>query len=147
MFAAFPATWVKSAGALIAGGGPILFVPGTPRVANARVLTITRETHLDHVDLQVPPDSLHHITGTVTDTQGQPVTHGLVRLYATGEPALSRALPLDSDGHFDFDRLSPEQYTVLASRNGDYQPGPGNAAVDVTVQGSGDAAPLRLQLP
>lgn len=147
VFAAFPGNWVNSGGARIAADGPILFAPGTPRVAKAKILEITGDTHLDHIDLQVPPDSRHHITGTVTDTQGRPVTRGLVRLFPSGERGLSRAAPLDDDGHFDFDQLSPEQYIVLASHNGDIRPGPGNTSVEVTVQGPTDPLPLHLHLP
>ena len=102
-------------------------------------------SHAEHVNVRVPPAS-HHIAGVVVAAGGQQVHRGLVRLYPSGEPGLSRAMPLTEAGTFDFDRISDEHYTLHASSGEMFTSETHTAETNVVVQGSSDPEPVRLVL-
>lgn len=145
VFAALPATMVKVAGGAISAGGPIIFAPGTLRTANAAIVEVGSSSHAEHVDVRVPP-ATHHISGVVVDAGGQPVRRGLIRLHLSGEPGLSRAMPLTDAGTFDFDRISSEHYTLHASSGNSLLSETQAAETNVVVQSSGGPEPVRLVL-
>ncbi len=145
VFATLPGSMVKVAGGMISAGGPILFAPGTPRAAGATIVTIGSNGRAEQLDIRVPSDS-HHIAGVVVDAAGRPVKRGLIRLHPSGEPGLSRAMPLTETGSFDFDRVSSEHYTLHASTGESFTSETSTADLDIVIQGSGDPQPVRLVL-
>ena len=145
VFAALPGGMVKVAGGRISAGGPIIFAPGTPRAAKATIIIMGSNSHPDHIDIQVPADN-HHVAGVAVDAAGRPVRRGLVRLYSSGEPGLSRAMPLTEKGSFDFDRVSSEKYTLHASTGESWTSEASTADLDIVVQSSGEPKPIRLVL-
>ena len=146
VFAAFPGEWVQTSKGMERTGGPILFAPGIVRLSNARIIDITDNSNAEEVNVQVPHDSHHNVSGRVMNANGEPVSRGIVRLYASGEPVLSRSTPLSRDGSFTFANVADEEYTVLASLDGAYAPGPNTAAATITVHSGSDPEPLRLVL-
>ncbi len=57
---------------------------------------------------------LHTVTGKVSASTGAVVDAGLMRLYPTGEPSLSRTTPLGPDDSFAFDDVADEECTIAA---------------------------------
>lgn len=78
-------------------------------------------------------------------TNGEVVSRGMVRLYPSGEPALSRTTPLSEEGGFEFANVADEEYTVLASVDGSWKPS--SKTAHATVHSGSDPEPLRLVLP
>lgn len=132
-------------GGTISAGGPIVFAPGTPRAAKATIVAVGGSNHAEHLDIRVPADN-HHLSGVVVNSAGQPVRRGLIRLYPSGEPGLSRAMPLKEDGTFDFDRVSSEHYTLRASTGSSLMSEADTAEVEIIVQGLTEPESLRLVL-
>ncbi len=102
---------------------------------------------MNGVMIQVPPDSKHVISGQVLNAASQPITRGLVRMYASGEEGLSRATPVSPEGRFSFNDVGDEEYTVFASESGIMFPDSTSATATVRVRRGEDPQPIRLVLP
>jgi hypothetical protein len=145
VFAAFPGEWVQTSTGRIKGTGPLSFAPGVVRPSKAQVITLTGNNDVEEANVRIPSDSHHKISGRVMTADGKAANRGIVRLYASGEPDLSRASPLAEDGTFEFTNVADEEYTVSASSDGAMKSG--SAEATVLVHAGGDPEPLRLMLP
>jgi hypothetical protein len=112
VFIAIPGKMVPTTRGLLATQGIILCAPGTVRVSAAQQVAVNMGKTDTGVDIEFPSQGLYIVSGKVVDTEDKPITEGLVRLYPTGEPGLSRANPIGKDGEFSFDDVLNEQYTV-----------------------------------
>jgi hypothetical protein len=119
VFTAFPGTMVSTTRGRVGTTGRVIFAPSSVRASKAEVVEVQQPRSHGGVDIQVPMQGLHSISGTVVDSSGNPVTEGLIRLYPKGEPDLSLSAPPGIHGEFFFADLPDEEYTVRAESYGE----------------------------
>jgi hypothetical protein len=112
VFAALPGETVTTKRGLSGSGGEVIFCCNSVRTSKARLIEIHGTEVHDHVDFNLPTSGLHAVTGSVLTTTGEQIDEGIVRLYPSGEPDLSRATPVRIDGAFSFKDVPDEDYTV-----------------------------------
>jgi hypothetical protein len=106
----------------VAEGGPIWFAPRAVRRSKAQVVEVRAGDTIANVDIAVPADGLHLVSGTVANTAGEPVTKGLVRLYAAGEREMLVAEKPGGHGEFSFRGVPDEKYSLCFESLGDAEP-------------------------
>ncbi len=117
VFAARPAPMVQTSHGSLGSSGETVFAPSTVRGSQAHVITIQGPGVVSGVNIMLPVSAVHTVSGTVV-SNGAPVEgYGLVRLYPTGEPNLSRATPIGVGGQFSFADVPDEQYTLVTEFN------------------------------
>ncbi len=112
VFAALPAAMVQTSHGMVGSGGEIIYAPGTVRGSHARSVLVQGPETIPAMNLILPTSNLHTISGTVLSNGTLTGGYGLVRLYPTGEPGLSRATPIGIGGNFSFSGVPDEQYTL-----------------------------------
>jgi hypothetical protein len=112
VFAAFPPMMIPTTHGLSSGSGRLVFASGVLRPSRARVVELSKQATLGGVDIVVPTENLHRITGRLIDSAGKAVTECFVRLYPEGEPELPLATPPDRNGNFVFTDLPDDHYIV-----------------------------------
>jgi hypothetical protein len=97
------------------------YYPGTARVDGAQLLQVQAGSDLTEIDLSVVPTVAARVSGTVTDSAGQPFT-GRVQLGVSGQSGSIAVEPLvtaaESDGTFEFRDIPPGDYVVQAISEG-----------------------------
>jgi Carboxypeptidase regulatory-like domain len=124
VFTALPSemVWVNTnRGRLAANGAFVIYAPAAIRSGNAQLVAVNQPQTYGAVDIAIPTANLHTLSGKLIDKTGRPLSEGLVRLYPTGEPNLSRAMPVDRNGEFSFDNVPDEHYTLAATFEGTQQ--------------------------
>ncbi len=99
-------------------GGEIIFCCNTVRASKARIIEVRGTEPQDQVDIEIPSFGLHTVTGRVMAMTGAVIDEGTVRLYPSGEPGLSRATPIRTNGTFSFGDVPDEDYTVSVEFTG-----------------------------
>jgi len=112
VFAVLPAKKMQTNGGPQGSTGEIVYAGNTVRASQARVIDVRGTEKHDQVGIDIPPAELHKVTGRVVASTGAIADSAIVRLYPSGEPSLSRAIPLQPDGSFSFDDVRDEEYTI-----------------------------------
>ncbi len=112
VFTTRSAPMVQTGHGLISSGGESFFAPGTVRSSHARTVLLQGAETVSGMNLMLPVNGVHTVSGTVLSNGSPANVNGLVRIYPTGEPGLSRATPIGVGGQFTFTGVPDEQYTV-----------------------------------
>jgi hypothetical protein len=112
VFVAQPGGMVTTRRGIMASGGEIIFCCNTVRASKARIIDVHGTEIRDHVNIDLPSSGLHTVTGKVVATRGASIDEGIVRLYPSGEPDLSRMTYIRTDGTFTFSDVPDDDYTV-----------------------------------
>ncbi len=119
VFTAFPGNMVSTTRGRIGTSGRVIFAPSSVRASKARVVELQQPRSYAGVDIQVPMQGLHSVTGTIVDGYGNAISNGLIRLYPKGEPDLSMSAPPGTHGEFSFTDLPDDEYTVRVESYGE----------------------------
>ncbi len=119
VFTAFPGDMVSTTRKRVGTSGRVIFAPGSVRASKAEIIVVQQPRCHAGVDIQVPTQGLHSVTGTVVDASGNPITDGLIQLYPKGEPELSLSAPPGMHGEFTFSDLPDDEYTVRVESYGE----------------------------
>jgi hypothetical protein len=92
------------------------FFPATPNIEEAQAVRVAAEQEAT-VSIALVPARLIHVSGSLIDSAGRPVTAGVVRLDRQGDPTGSgRVMPLSPDGSFSVEVVAaPGAYVLTAS--------------------------------
>jgi hypothetical protein len=112
VFAALNGGMVTTTRGMEGASGQTVFAPSVVRASKAKVIHVQQMQTTNRVDVVLPTLGLHVVKGRVVDSTDAPVTEGLIRLYPTGEPDLSKATPVDKNGGFSFSDVPDEEYTI-----------------------------------
>lgn len=74
------------------------------------------------VDLQLDPQELQDVLGTVVDQDGVPLSGVTLTLTAHGRPIVPRQTTTNVDGSFAFSEVAAAEYLLLAEFDGYLQP-------------------------
>jgi len=96
------------------GGNLLLYAPSTVRLSAAQPVDVTQYKTTTGPTIEIP-SRVFTVTGKVQDTEGSPITTGIVQLYPIGEPELFRGAGVDEHGNFTLKDIPEEQYTVAIS--------------------------------
>ena len=119
VFTAFPGNMVSTTRGRIGTSGRVIFAPSSVRASKAEVVEVQQPRSHSGINIEVPTQGLHSVTGTVVDGSGNPITVGLIRLYPKGEPNLSMSAPPGTHGEFSFTDLPDDEYTVRVESFGE----------------------------
>jgi hypothetical protein len=114
VFTALPFAWVNIAGGKEAGTGSLFVAPGIARSDMATFVHVTAGGPAAHLDITLPVSGLHTLSCKVITEDGSAPDHGYVSLSPSGDAAMTRTIPIDVGGTFQFDNLLPGKYTVTA---------------------------------
>ena len=91
------------------------YYPGAPSVSGAERLTVELGQARNGVDVVLAPTRMARISGTVVDSDGKPVTNGVL-IMAQTDAGLTAAAggQIKPDGTFTLANVAPGQYTVIA---------------------------------
>jgi hypothetical protein len=90
----------------------LVFAPPGIRASKAERVEVHPPDTVRGADIVFQTKAVYTVSGRVIDPNGAPVTEGLIRLYPTGEPALSLSSPPGENGEFSFGDLPNETYTL-----------------------------------
>jgi hypothetical protein len=127
-----------------------VFAPGVTDVSNASLVELRAGQKLDGTDIRIGPALGRRVRGVVLDPSGRPATSGGVFLGSTsGWPDSNQAhSPISpSDGSFDFPRVPPGSYSLMAVL-GDPEKRPlsGRARLIPIEVGNSDLADLKIEI-
>jgi hypothetical protein len=112
VFAALPGEMVPTTRGRESASGRLVFAPRGIRASKAERVEVHPPDTVRGADIVFQTKELYTVSGRVIDPDGAPVTEGLIRLYPTGEPALSQSSPPGKNGEFSFSDLPNEAYTL-----------------------------------
>lgn len=97
------------------------YYPGTPNSAEAQRITVGVGQTVSDVNISLVATSTARISGTVIDSQGQPVTRGGVSVMQRAGNGFMGGTggPIKPDGTFSVSGLAPGDYTLRANIQGD----------------------------
>jgi protocatechuate 3,4-dioxygenase beta subunit len=130
------------------GYAPTYF-PGTPKAAEARLVTIGLSASVDDVDFNLARVQTARISGTVLDSTGKPLRTGIIASTSQRSGGLV-AEPLrgssNADGTFEVRNVPPGEWVLQVFTGGNVNAGQEGEFVSrfVTVNGA-DVADVRLQ--
>ena len=121
------------------------YYPGTTRAVDAERVNVAVGQTVSEIQISLSPIRTARVTGTVTSSDGSPVTTGAVMVMAKGDPTLSSTTPaqIDGTGSFVVNGLSPADYTLMAVAGNPLAGGIEFATADVTLAGD-DVTGLQL---
>jgi hypothetical protein len=95
------------------------YYPGTASVTEAQRLTVAVGQTLSEINIALSPTRLARVSGTAVDSQGKPVTTGVLMLVqTTGGGFISTAgSQLKPDGGFTISNVAPGDYTLRVMTN------------------------------
>jgi hypothetical protein len=99
--------------------GPIWYAPSVVRRSRAEVLEVRAGETTTNVDIAFLAEGLHAVSGTVVNNSGEPVTAGVVQLYAAGEREMLVAEKPGGHGEFSFSGVPDEKYSLCFESLGD----------------------------
>jgi carboxypeptidase family protein len=114
------------------------YYPGVPSVFEASPVTVALSAEMLDVNFNVLLVRTARVSGHVTNTDGTPVTAGMVNLAADGiagrgGPGLNYGSRIQSDGAFGIPNVPPGRYTLRA--RGTANTFPQYAALPLTIAG------------
>jgi hypothetical protein len=127
------------------GYAPTYF-PGTPNAAEAQRLNVGIGQTLTDINIALLPTRTARITGTAVDSQGRPLTNGMVMVMQRNGMMgfmMNAGGMIRPDGSFTVNGLAPGDYTLQTSMPGGFGEVPEIATLPVTVSGD-DITGLRL---
>jgi protocatechuate 3,4-dioxygenase beta subunit len=129
-------------------GYALTYYPGTPNLADAQKLTLGLGGSVSDITLMLVVTRTARISGTVFDSQGQPVRQGSVMLMSRNASAMMPAAGglVRPDGTFSISGVSPGEYTVRGNFPGPPQPGtPMEMAVATLTVNGVDITDVRVE--
>ena len=109
-----PATSVVASASTLTSPVPVYF-PGTTRQADAQIVTIATGEDRRQVDFQIQWGRAARVEGTVSSSDGRPLSDGRVTLrYAASSPVQSERSAAVVDGRFAITMVPPGSYTLEA---------------------------------
>lgn len=123
-----------------------LYFPGTVAVNEARRISVGAGQQIDDLVMVLKPVKASRITGTVTGTDGKPLTPAMLMVTQSNTGfgfAMAGSAQVTPDGSFTVNGLAPGTYNLRAQRMGGPGEGPEIAMADVTVNGD-DVSDVRL---
>jgi carboxypeptidase family protein len=125
------------------------YAPGTPNIADARVVTVGLAEQVDDVDMTLARGAVARISGVVVDSLGKPLRARILMSRSqrsneiTTEPSSTSS---NADGSFEFRGVPSGEWVLQASTGGNVNKGQEGEFVSrfVTVDGS-DVNEVRLQ--
>jgi hypothetical protein len=96
-------------------GFGLTYYPGSLNVAEAQRVSVAPGNEQTSINFAVLPTRTVKVSGTVTNSQGRPVTQGVVMLQAGQDTTyftMSGGGMIKPDGTFDIGNLSPGEYTL-----------------------------------
>jgi hypothetical protein len=118
VIAAIAGKMVPTKRGLESGDSELIYASSTVRASQARAVEVQGTTIQGPIDIEIPVVGLHTVSGKVIATTGEIIDEGIVRLYPTGEPGISHATPIRTDGTFSFEKIPDEEYTVSVELHG-----------------------------
>ena len=102
----------------VPGYAPTYF-PGTPNPADAQLVTVRLSEDVLGLDFSLARVATARVTGSATDSEGNPVTGGLSLIPSHRSSVIaeqSSGARISPDGDFEFRNVPPGDYVVQASR-------------------------------
>jgi protocatechuate 3,4-dioxygenase beta subunit len=94
------------------------YYPGTSNASEAQRLTINVGQTLTDINLALSPTRLARVAGSAVDSQGKPVTTGVLMLMQTGGFGfVTSGGSLKPDGSFSISNVAPGEYTLRLMTN------------------------------
>ncbi len=94
------------------------YYPGTSNASEAQRLTISVGQTLTDINLALSPTRLARVAGTAVDSQGKPVSTGVLMMMQTGGFGMvTTGGQLKPDGSFSINNVAPGEYTVRVMTN------------------------------
>ena len=113
--------------------GPVFF-PGTARASDASPIVLAAGEERQSVDFRLELVRTARVEGTVTTSDGQPLTRGVVMIGTASPESVmqsSMATGFSADGHFVLPTLGPGSYIVIARSLDPSQPQFATAALEM----------------
>jgi hypothetical protein len=123
------------------------YYPGTASISEAQRLTMEVGQVRGGVDVVLMPARMARITGTAVDSDGKPITNGMLIVAQTAGAGFISSIgggQVRADGSFSVSNVAPGEYTIgIAAGSGLIFGGADTISATVTVAGE-DIAGLRL---
>jgi hypothetical protein len=115
------------------------YYPGTPNIAEAQRVNVGLGEQLMDINIPLTTTRTARVSGTVVDSQGRPLSMGMVMVMSRGNSGGFPGMPaangqIKPDGTFSVNGLAPGEYTLRAMAPGDGTT-PETAMATVTVGG------------
>jgi protocatechuate 3,4-dioxygenase beta subunit len=122
------------------------YYPGTASVTEAQRLTVGVGQRLSEINVALTPTRMARVTGTAVDSEGKPVTNGILMMLQTGGIGFSTlGLQLKPDGTFAIGGVAPGEYTLRVMVNNGPMLNPSVEFIQTSVTVAGeDINDLRL---
>lgn len=108
------------------------YYPGTPNESEAQRVHVDTGAEVSGADIRMMTGRLFRVSGTIVDSQGQPVrASGMLQYRTSGTSSQSFGFSVDPQGRFQMQNVPPGEYRLVAraSTNGTFgPPGPDPSA-------------------